>query len=141
MILQIAGDMKKLFLMLPVLLAACTPGDEVYCNAQGLAKGTPSYEQCTAFYFRETTHYNADFAQCGLEADKVYPQSLYDNGRWQPAQVSYSHAMVYSGGSIFVVPDAEHNSEVDRLRMRIIGPCMQKKGWKNGADWREGRVI
>jgi hypothetical protein len=134
--------MKKSLLMLPLLLWACTPGDEVYCNAQGLAMGPPQYEQCRVFYFRETARYHDDFAQCGLEADNTYPQSLYDNGRWRPAQVSYSHNMYYGGGgSVFVAPDAEHNAELDRLRMRIIGPCMQKKGWKNAADWREGRII
>ncbi|MFO0069990.1 MAG: hypothetical protein ACK529_07475 [Alphaproteobacteria bacterium] len=133
--------MKKSLLFLPLLLMACTPGDEVYCNAQGLTMGTLQYEQCKAFYFRETARYNADFSVCGLEADKTYPQSLYDDGRWQPAQVRYAHNMGYGGGgSIFVVPDAERNAEVDRLRMRIIGPCMQKKGWKNGSNWREGRI-
>ena len=49
------------------------------------------------------------------------------------------HGGFYGGQSMRIEPDYRRNNELDRLRMRIIEPCMQARGWVSGSNWQAGR--
>lgn len=138
--------MKKLFLI-PLLLLAmgCTPPEQTYCDGFGLGMNDPEYQKCMNYYFQQEAAFRSDRQFCEFEADKTYPPTLYDNGRWERVYggLGYGHHG-YGGGfgtSVFVEPDYYHNREVDGLRMRIIQPCMEAKGWNSGATWQAGRKV
>lgn len=150
--------MRKLlvFSLLLVGLAACTPADQQYCNAMGVA-GTPEYANCMTYYHQQEAAFNADRGFCDGEADMTYPRTLYDTGRQQP--VFYGGGGYggpgpggwgrpwggpfnggYGGvGSVYIQPDYAHNAQVDALRMRIVGPCMDARGWNAADSWQAGR--
>ncbi len=125
-------------LLLP-LLAACTPADIEYCRGFGV-EGTAEYGKCLNYFHQQQAAFDADRASCERQADATYPQSLYDRG-------GYGHSMgtvgpdgkFYAGQTVFIDPDYQHNREVDRLRMRIIAPCMSGRGWNSPEDWQAGR--
>lgn len=126
------------------VLAACTPPEDTYCDGFGLAQGDPEYQKCLGYYFQQEAVFKADRQHCDFEADKTYPPTLYDNGRWERVRGGIGYgAYGYGGGgfgtSVYVEPDYYHNREVDRLRMRIVQPCMESKGWVSGASWQAGR--
>ena len=135
--------MRRLIWLPILLLAACGAPNEVdYCKNQGVAPGSAEYGQCVQFYFREEASFRSDRVVCDAEADRTYPQSLYS----RPSFYHVPHMYVgmgsrgsYGGGWVDVPTDYQQNTELDALRMRIIQPCMQKRGWNSGSTWQAGR--
>lgn len=130
--------MRRFLSMLGLALAvaSCTPPEVEYCQRTGASPLT--MEQCTTHYFEQEAAFNHDLSFCALEADQTYPQSLYSG--WGTALV-HNH---YGGGfghveQLSVPPDYSKNEQIDKLRMRIIEPCMQKRGWNSGRSWEDGR--
>ncbi|MBN8543017.1 MAG: hypothetical protein J0M34_02000 [Alphaproteobacteria bacterium] len=129
-----------------VVVAACTPPEQTYCDGFGLRQGEPEHQKCMTYYFQQEAAFNADRQGCEFEADKTYPPTLYDEGRWERVHggLGYGpYGPAFGGGfgtSVYVEPDYYKNREVDRLRMRIIQPCMESKGWKSGETWQAGRL-
>ena len=120
------------------LLAACTPADQQYCQGFGVA-GTAEFGKCMAYYHEQSALFGADRSQCEFEADATYPPTLYDYGHTEEVMGGFSRGVYYGGTTVFVRPDMRHNMEVDQLRMRIIEPCMQARGWNSGQTWQAGR--
>ncbi len=131
---------------LAVFLSACASDDVLYCRNLGV-EGTSEYANCISYYQQQEAAFAADRRACAVDADEVYPPHLYDYG-------GYAHTTIgsgwggpfggprggfYGGQSIRIEPDYRHNAELDRLRMRIIEPCMQQRGWVSGATWQAGR--
>ncbi|MES2984790.1 MAG: hypothetical protein V4735_06365 [Pseudomonadota bacterium] len=123
-----------------MLVVGCTPADELYCQSFGVG-GTVEYGKCIAYYHQQQDAFRADRAACEDQADMTYPTTLYDNGHYAHVYGGYGGGFgPYSGSrTIRVEPDYQHNAQVDRLRMRIIEPCMQSRGWNSGRDWQAGR--
>ena len=121
-----------------VALAACTPADEQYCNGFGVG-GTAEYGKCLDYFHQQDSWFKADLAQCSAQADQTYPPTLYDRGTMVQAMPTYWAGRYQTPEIIDVPPDAVHNAEVDRLRARIIDPCMYAKGWNSGSSWQAGR--
>lgn len=128
--------------ILPVaalLLAACTPADIDYCRQFGVA-GTAEYGNCLEYYQQQEAAFGADYRVCASEADATYPPTLYDRGGFSPVVGGgFGRYPYYSGGFVSVEPDHHHNAEVDRLRARIIAPCMEARGWNSPRSWQAGR--
>ena len=122
------------------LLAACTPPEVEYCRGFGV-EGTPEYGKCISYYNQQEQVFGADRASCALEADRTYPPSLYDTGGFARVYsgAGYWGGPYYGSHVVSVPPDYARNAEVDRLRLRIIGPCMQAKGWNSAVTWQAGR--
>ena len=119
-------------------LASCTPGDVQYCNGFGV-QGTPEFGKCVDYYHQQEGAFKADRDQCSLDADGVYPPSLYDYGHDEHIVGGYGPYGWHGGTTVRVPPDYRHNAQVDALRMRIIEPCMQARGWNSGSSWQAGR--
>ena len=126
-------------LLLP-LIAACTPADQEYCNGFGVG-GTAEYGKCLDYFHVQQGAFDADRRVCSAKADETYPQSLYDHGHTEQVFASpmYFGTPYYGSQIIDVSPDYAKNAEVDRLRLRIIGPCMDARGWNSPTDWQAGR--
>jgi hypothetical protein len=118
-------------------LASCTPPELSYCQKMNAPPN--ELDKCTAYYFQQETAFNADLAVCSAEADQTYPPTLYSG--WGTARVhgGMYGGRWYSGESISVPPDYQQNAQLDELRLRIIEPCMQKRGWNSGVTWEAGR--
>lgn len=129
-----------------LLLAACTPADVSYCNKFGVT-GTAEYNKCLNYFHQEAAEFNADHAVCSIEADETYPRTLYDRGGFAHVGIGsgfgggryHGGGFGYGGGVVSVPPDYHHNAEVDRLRARIMTPCMQARGWNSPNSWQAGR--
>ena len=120
-------------------LAACTPGDVKYCSQFGV-EGTAEYGKCVSYYNEQEAAFRADREVCEFQADATYPPSLYDFGHDEHVVGGYGpYGRWHSGTMIHMGPDYRHNAQVDALRMRIIGPCMQSKGWNSAKSWQAGR--
>ncbi len=121
------------------LLAACTPGDVDYCRGFGV-EGTAEYGKCISYYHEQEALFGNDMSVCSLEADGTYPPTLYDYGHYEHIMGGYGpRGEWYSGTMIRVEPDYQHNAQVDSLRMRIIAPCMDARGWNSPTSWQAGR--
>lgn len=137
--------MKKFALLLPLCaVLGCAPAEQTYCDSMGIAPSHPEYQKCTNYYFQQQSAFQADRDVCEFEADKTYPPTLYDRGGYERVHGGFGYGGWggYGGGfgsTIYVEPDYYHNREVDHLRMRIIEPCMQARGWNSGASWQAGR--
>ena len=138
---------KTLAVATMALLAACTPADIDYCNQFGVA-GTAEFSKCIAYYQQEEAAFGADRAVCSAQADETYPQTLYDRGGFAHVGIGgfgglggrfHGPGLGYGGGIVSVPPNYYHNAEVDRLRARIITPCMQARGWNSPNSWQAGR--
>jgi len=125
-------------IILLAVLTACAPADEEYCRSFGVA-GTAEFSKCLNYYHQQSSIFGADRARCEMEADATYPPTLYDNGRTEHVMGGFSGGVYYGGATVFVEPDYRHNLEVDRLRMRVIGPCMQNLGWNSPDSWQAGK--
>lgn len=119
-------------------LAACTPADEQYCQRFGVG-GTAEFGKCISYYHAQDDAFNADRAQCEFEADATYPRSLYDDYHTEYVQVFGGPYGFPHREAVTVGPDYYHNRQVDALRMRIIAPCMETKGWNSPDSWQAGR--
>lgn len=122
------------------LLTSCTPAEQQYCENYAVSKESQEYSKCVAYYFAQTRQFNADRSQCEYEADKIYPSTLYDNGRTAYIHGGFYGGNPYGGGSVFIEPDYSHNALVSNLRDQIIRPCMSSHGWVSADDWQAGRV-
>lgn len=127
------------------LVAACTPADIEYCSKFGVA-GTAEYGKCINYYQQQEAEFGADYNVCASEADSIYPSTLYDRGGFAQVGIGsgfggrhYGGGYGYGGGLVSVPPNYQHNAEVDRLRARIITPCMQARGWNSQYSWQAGR--
>lgn len=119
-------------------VVACTPGEVEYCRQFGVA-GTAEYGKCVAYYYQQQAAFDVDRAFCAQEADRTYPLTLYDSGRYEHVLGGMGpHGTMYGGSTIRIEPDYRRNALVDQLRMRIIAPCMQGKGWNSPTDWQAG---
>jgi hypothetical protein len=124
-------------------LGACTAKDVLYCRNQGV-EGTSEQGKCMSYYQQQEGLFSADRSVCAADADEVYPPYLYDYGGYAHTTMGtgwggHHGGGFYGGQSIRIEPDFRRNSEIDRLRMRIIEPCMQAKGWVSGRTWQAGR--
>ena len=120
-------------------LAACTPPDVEYCRSFGV-EGTAEYGKCLNHYQQQSAAFESDRDACEFAADATYPPTLYDRGHYAQTMGGFGpHGEFYGGQTISIEPDWQHNREVDRLRMRIIAPCMQARGWNSASDWQAGR--
>jgi len=139
--LPIASEamMKKLALLFLLLAASCGNPQDDYCESFGVREGDVEYGKCSQYFSQQQALFSSDRAVCALQADQTYPPSLYSR--------PYSYPVRFYGGRggfahtemVHVGADYQQNAEVDRLRMRIIEPCMQARGWNSGATWQAGR--
>ena len=126
-------------LLLVGLVTGCTPSDVQYCRDFGV-EGTSEYGKCINHYHTQESAFMADRASCDADADMTYPPSLYDYGGYARTHGGIGYGGHWYGGqTIHIDPDWRRNREIDRLRMRIIEPCMQAKGWVSGRSWQAGR--
>lgn len=125
-------------LTLLALLSACTPADESYCASFGV-QGTSEYGRCLDYYHAQQKAFDTDRSICESAADETYPPTLYDRGGYAPVTGSFWAGHYYPGGMVQVQPDYYRNAEVDRLRMRIIAPCMTARGWNSPNSWQAGQ--
>ncbi len=151
---------KMMVLGLMLSVSACSQRSDVaYCERMGTPPGTPHYASCISHFTSMQNWFNADRMGCSAQADQTYPQSLYDrgsygimrggigfgHGMWGPAGFGNVGFGGFGGGPFWgsrmvdIAPDPFHNAQVDALRMRIIQPCMEAKGWNSGASWEAGR--
>lgn len=124
-------------------LAGCSAqGDVLYCRNLGV-EGTAEQGNCMAYYHQQEAVFATDRDVCMVEADKIYPPSLYDFGGYAYTSMGTGwgghHGGFYGGHTIHIDPDFRRNAELDRLRMNIIEPCMQSRGWVSGRTWQAGR--
>ncbi len=122
-------------------LSACTPPEIQYCSKFGVS-GTPEYAKCVGYYQQQDALFTADARFCSAQADVTYPPTLYDYGHFEPTMgggFSYGGRYIGPPPVIDVPPDYRHNAELDALRMRIIAPCMDARGWNSPTDWQAGR--
>lgn len=132
--------MRALFMLVVVAgaVSACTPPDVAYCRDRGVSP--MDLDACVADYRQQEAAFNADLAVCSVEADVTYPPTLYSG--WGQARV---HGGIGHGGywhsaeTVSIPPDYNKNAQLDALRLRIIEPCMQKRGWNSGTSWQDGR--
>ena len=124
---------------LAALLAGCTPSDEAYCRAFGVG-GTPEFGKCLTYYHQQQSLFDRARDLCESKADMTYPQSLYDHGHLEPVIGGTFYAGRYYTQTQYVQvgPDYQHNAELDRLRMRIVAPCMDDQGWNSPDTWQAG---
>ena len=121
------------------LLAGCTPADIDYCRGFGV-EGTTEYAKCLDHAHAEASAFAIDREQCALEADGVYPPSLYEYRRRPSFGYGVGQRGYYrSGGFITIEPDFRRNAQIDYLRARIITPCMQARGWNSPDRWQDGQ--
>lgn len=132
--------MKRLFLLPFLLLAtSCTAPENQYCDSFGLRQGDAEYQKCLGYYFEQQNAFNADRMVCDAQADVTYPPSLYSRPQSFPVRTyGYRDGFAHTE-MVHVGTDYQQNAQIDALRMRIIEPCMQSRGWNSGATWTAGR--
>jgi hypothetical protein len=120
-------------------LTSCTPADVDYCRGFGV-EGTAEYSKCIGYYHQQQQAFTADREMCDAQADLTYPPSLMDRGGYARTSIGTGWGMHgYGGQTIRIEPDHRRNAEIQRLRMRIITPCMRTQGWNSGSNWQAGR--
>lgn len=146
--------MKHLLISALLVVAGCAsqPTESDYCRSLGVDSGHPEYANCTGYYFQQEAAFAADRAVCDQQAEATYPKSLYSRPTSFPVRsygprfgfgagpFGYSHGGFSRTEMVHVGADYQQIAEVDRLRMSIIQPCMQKRGWQSGATWQAGRI-
>jgi hypothetical protein len=128
-------------LTIAVVISSCATLEQGYCQKFGVQPGTNEFAKCIAYYNRETGDFYNDYNICSLEADQTYPPSLYDEGSEEYIPTTCNRGGQCSGGDyIETGPNFHKNRQIDRLRNRIITPCMQAHGWRSGTNWESGRI-
>lgn len=130
--------MKRLGAWLLLLASGCTTPQEDYCASYGVQEGDAEYGNCMRYYEQQQALFSNDRALCALEADQTYPPSLYSRPMSYPVRI-YGRGGFPHTEMVHVGADYQQIAEVDRLRMTIIEPCMQERGWNSGASWQAGR--
>lgn len=119
-------------------LSACTPANEQYCQSFGVTGAEMA--KCLNYYDQQQAIFDADLSVCSMNADITYPPTLYDYGHTEHIPGGFGYNGQYYGGTMInIPPDYNHNRQVDALRMRIIGPCMDARGWNSPTSWIPGR--
>lgn len=133
--------MKRFALPLLLLLASCasSPTEVDYCRGLGVEQGNPEYANCTQYYFEQDASFRADRAICDQEADMTYPRTLYSRPTSYPVRVYSPYGGFARTEMVHVGADYQQIAQVDALRMRIIAPCMESRGWNSGLNWQAGR--
>lgn len=124
-----------------LLVAACTPAEQQYCERMATPPGNPEYPKCVQYFFDQTALYRADREICEFEADRVYPRALYDYGGTARVHGGFGPYGPYSARTIDIPPDYARNAMVDQLRAQIVGPCMASKGWRDPFNWEAGKGV
>lgn len=134
--------MKRPIMIALLLLGGCagSPTEADYCRGFGIEPGNPEYARCTQYYFEQDAAFRADGAICAQEADMTYPQSLYSRPTSFPVRVYGARGGFPHTEMVHVGADYQQIAQVDALRMRIIAPCMQKRGWVSPTSWQAGRT-
>lgn len=132
--------MKRYALTVMLVLAGCasTPSEVDYCRSLGVEQGNPEYARCTQYYFEQDAAFRADRTICSQEADLTYPPTLYSRPMSYPVRVFSPYGYPRTE-MVHVGADYQQIAQVDALRMRIIGPCMQSRGWNSPGSWQAGR--
>lgn len=134
--------MRKLAAVFLFALAACSgPNEHDYCDGFGIPRTDPEYARCINYYFDQEAAFNNDRFGCDLEADKTYPPSLYSRPTHYVVHGGFGPYGHYGSQIVHTGADYQLNAQVDALRMRIVEPCMQAKGWNSGATWQAGRKL
>ncbi|PZP83976.1 MAG: hypothetical protein DI582_09915 [Azospirillum brasilense] len=132
-----------LSLALLTVLAGCAGGPQNpeigYCASYGLKPGDAEYQNCHAFYYEQEAAFGRDRAICEAEADGLYPRNLYSRPSSYPVRRYGMRGGFPRTEMVHVGADYQHNAQLDNLRMRIIEPCMQVRGWNSGSVWTAGR--
>lgn len=137
--------MRRLLSWAAMTLVACSPPvEKQYCDRFGVTPGTAQYQQCVQHFFTQDALFRADKESCDALADETYPRSLYDQGRFEPVfNAGFSNPLwggrMGTGQMVYVDPDYRRNAELDALRMRIVAPCMDAKGWADPLRWQAGK--
>lgn len=119
-------------------LAACTPANEQYCQSFGVTGS--EFTKCMNYFDQQQAAFDADLSVCSMQADMTYPPTLYDYGHTEHIHGGFGYNGQYYGGTtISIPPDYNHNRQVDELRLRIITPCMDARGWNSPLSWQQGR--
>lgn len=120
-----------------LVVMGCTPAEHGYCEGFGLKQGEAEYSKCLSYYYQQQALFDADRAQCAAQADVTYPRSLYSQPQSFPMRTwgpfGPRTEMVHQGA------DYRQHAELDALRMRIIQPCMDQRGWLSPSSWQAGR--
>lgn len=130
-------------LCLTVLLSSCAPAERQYCARIGTPMGHPEYNNCVNYFYRMSNWFARDREPCLAQAKETYPDYLYDRGQW--GEIDYYGGNRGYGGiygrsnTIRIPPDAWKNHQLDQLRLKLITPCMQARGWNSGESWELGR--
>lgn len=122
-----------------VLLAGCTPSEQEYCERMGVPLGSSQYPQCVQFYAHQKAIYSADRNICELEADKVYPRYLYEDGGVETVYVGGPRGHI-TPHNVLVRPDHARNAMLDQLRRQVVEPCMASVGWRDPYNWEAGKI-
>lgn len=133
---------RLLFPISLMLLASCAtvPDEQDYCRSFGVEQGNPEFVSCTQYYFQQQALFQGDRAACAIEADQTYPRSLYSRPTSYPVRVYNPYGGFPRTEMVHVGADYQQIAQVDALRMRIIGPCMQARGWNSPLSWQAGRT-
>lgn len=130
-------------IMLMSFLGACngqSPNPEIgYCAQYGVKPGDAEYQNCYQYFYAQQAAFDHDRGICEAEADGTYPPSLYSRPNSFPVRYYGARGGFPRTSMVHVGTDYQHNAQVDALRMRIIGPCMQVRGWNSASDWQAGR--
>lgn len=134
------STMKTIAIVLLLVVAGCAsaPTEVDYCRSLGVEQGHPEYANCTAYYFDQDAAFKADRTICSQEADMTYPPTLYSRPMSYPVRVFSPYGFSRTE-MVHVGADYQQIAQVDALRMRIIGPCMEARGWNSPGSWQAGR--
>jgi hypothetical protein len=134
-------------ILLTLFLTACAPAERTYCQRMGTPPGHIEYNNCVRYFYEMENWFARDREPCLAKAKETYPDYLYDRGRYGDIDYyggygygSNHGGFPYGGASVRIPPDAWKNSQVDDLRLKIITPCMNAKGWNSGTSWDMGRA-
>jgi hypothetical protein len=133
--------MKNLLTIIPLFLATtCTQaGEDSYCGRFNLGKDSQEYSNCKAYYSKMEGWFALDHNACSEKASAAIPEYLYDHARFGETQSIDRYGNIRSS-NIIIEPDYRRNQSLDSERDKIMGPCMQQKGWKSSTTWQAGRI-
>jgi hypothetical protein len=130
--------MRYALLLSLLLVGSCASPQNEYCASFGVQEGHPEFGRCLQYYAQQESAFEGDRAVCASQADQTYPPSLYSRPTSYPVRYP-GYGGFGRTEMVHVGADYRVNAQLDALRMRIIEPCMQSRGWNSGATWQAGR--